>query len=75
MEQQVEIGSVSDSMEKLTKLCHEKAEQLTKTMIIENDVMVTFWTEDIPELICIATFSKNTNGNITYNLDFSQSTL
>lgn len=75
MEQQVTVGKVSDSMEKLKKLCHEKAEQMAKTMNIENNVEIPFWTADIPELICVATFSKGDDGNITFCLDFSQATL
>lgn len=73
MEKQVTVGKVSDSMEKLEKLCKEKAEKMVKTMT--TDAEVSFWTADIPELICIAKFSKGEDGNYNYTLDFSQSTL
>ena len=36
---------------------------------------VSFWTSDFPELICIGYFFKDKEGNIHYDLDFSQSTL
>ena len=36
---------------------------------------VSFWTSDFPELICIGNFFKEKDGNIHYDLDFSQSTL
>ena len=75
MDQNIHVGKVSDSMEKLTKLCNEKVEQMAKTMNIEKDVEIPFWTADFPELICVATFSKGKDGNITYKLDFSKSTL
>ena len=75
MEDQVTVGKVSDSMEKLTKLCNEKATKIAKTMRIENDIEISFWTADIPELICVAKFSKAAGNNVTFSLDFSQSTL
>lgn len=73
MEQQVKVGKVSDSMEQLTKLCNEKAAQMAATMAEESEV--TFWTADIPELICVAKFCKKDDGSIRYELDFEQSTL
>lgn len=73
MEKQVTVGKVSDSMEKLEKLCKKKAEKMVKTMTA--DAEVSFWTADIPELICIAKFCKGGDGNYNYTLDFSQSTL
>ena len=77
MEKQVSVGKVADSMEKLMQLCNEKAEQMTKTMAMNNGESqeVSFWTDDIPELICVGKFVKGNDGKTTYNLDFSQSTL
>lgn len=75
MEKQVSVGKVSDSMEKLTNHCKEKAALLAKSMSNNTEEIVTFWTGDIPELICVGKFSKSTDGKIVYNLDFSQSTL
>lgn len=73
MKQQVSVGKVSDSMEKLEQLCNEKAEQMATTMT--ENVEISFWTADIPELICIAKFCKGEDGKYAYTLDFSQSTL
>lgn len=73
MEKQVTVGKVSDSMEKLENLCKEKAERMVKKMTEETEV--SFWTADIPELICIAKFCKGVDGGFYYSLDFSQSTL
>ncbi len=73
MKQQVSVGKVSDSMEKLEQLCQEKAEKMAKTMT--GNAEVSFWTADIPELICVAEFNKGEDGKCTYKLDFSQSTL
>ena len=77
MEKQVTVGKVSDNMETLEKLCNEKAEQMAKTMAINSGESqeVSFWTGDIPELICVGKFVKGNDGKTTYNLDFSQSTL
>ncbi len=73
MRQDALVGSVNDNLEKLKKLCNEKAEQMAKTM--KEDFEVPFWTADIPELICIAKFNKKEDGSFAYILDFSQSTL
>lgn len=73
MKQEALVGSVNDNMEKLEKLCNEKAKQMAKT--IKKDSEVPFWTADIPELICIAKFNKKEDGSFAYTLDFSQSTL
>ncbi len=75
MEKQIKVGKVSDSMETLKKLCNVKAEQMAKSMNITNKMEVTFWTGDIPELICVGKFKKDADGKVTYNLDFSQATL
>ena len=73
MEQQVQVGKKSDSMEHLTELCKEKASQMAATMT--DEAQVSFWTSDKTELICIATFSRKTDGEMGFDLDFSQSTL
>ena len=75
MERQITVGKVSDNMETLEKLCNEKAGQMSKTMNITSETEITFWTGDIPELICIGIFKKDADGKVSYNLDFSQSTL
>lgn len=54
----------------------QKATELCKIIKLapEERKSVTFWTEDIPELVCVAEY-KNNNGLISFNLDYSQSTL
>lgn len=42
---------------------------------VQSEIVVPFWTEDFPELICTGTFHKNSLGEIVYELDFSESTL
>jgi len=73
----IECGKTTDSFEKLEMLCKEEAKKLSETIEISNSegISVTFWTSDIPELICVGNFSRNENGSIVYELDFSQSTL
>lgn len=71
---QVNVGKVTDSMEVLERLCHEKAKEMAET--ITENAEYTFWTSDIPaELICVARFNINEDGKCTYTLDFSQTTL
>lgn len=55
----------------------KKSEELKTKVEISNQsaTTVTFWTEDFPELICVARFKKDDKGNIVYELDFSESTL
>ena len=75
--QQICIGKTTDSFEVLKKLCEEKAKSLLLTMDFSSEPTksVSFWTSDFPELICIGIFFKEKEGNIHYDLDFSQSTL
>ena len=75
MEKQIKVGKVSDKMETLEKLCNKKAEQMSKTMNITGETVVTFWTGIIPELICVGIFKKGADGKVSFDLDFSQSTL
>jgi hypothetical protein len=77
MEQQEKVGKLSDNLDELTKLCNKRAKQIAKTITLNNceTKEVSFWTGDIPELICIGKFTKGINGEIAYSLDFSQSTL
>ena len=70
---QVEVGKVTDSMEVLERLCHEKAKEMAET--ITENAEYTFWTGIVGELICVARFNINEDGKCTYTLDFSQTTL
>ena len=76
-EQQICIGKTTDSFEMLKKLCEEKAKSLSLTLDFSSGSVksVSFWTSDFPELICIGNFFRGKDGNIHYDLDFSQSTL
>jgi len=75
----VRCGKTTDSMEKLERICKEEAEKLAKTIeLTEGDaISVPFWAAEpgFPELICVGVFSKDENGNVVYELDFSGSTL
>ena len=75
MENNIKIGKTSDSVSQLESLCIEKAEEMAKTICFSGDMFVSFWTEDFPELIGLCRFSKESDGTIVYDLDFSQSTL
>lgn len=73
----VKCGKTSDSFEYLKSICMKKSEELKTKVEISNQLATTiaFWTEDIPELICVARFKKDDKGNVVYELDFSESTL
>ena len=56
VEYSINVGKVSDSFDTLKRLCKEKADALVKSFSDQEveDVVVTFWTEGFPELICVA---------------------
>lgn len=71
------IGNVWNSLKDLNIMCNDKANEVIKYVELSEgeELEVVFWTEDIPELICIAKISKNEFGLPMYTLDYSQSTL
>jgi len=73
----ISIGKTTDSFENLQILSQREAEKISKTLEIEQGKKQSFafLTSDFPELICEATFSKDDEGNIVFNLDFEQTTL
>ena len=75
----VRCGKTMDSMEKRERICKEEAEKLAKTIeLAEGDtISVPFWAAEPGslELICVGVFIKDENGNVVYELDFSESTL
>uniref|UniRef100_A0AB33JFG1 Uncharacterized protein n=1 Tax=Prevotella sp. GTC17260 TaxID=3236796 RepID=A0AB33JFG1_9BACT len=73
----IKCGKTTNSFEELKTLCEKEADKLLKTMdfSIQSTISATFWTKDIPELICVGTFLKKESGEISYDLDFSQTTL
>ena len=73
----IHCGTTTDSFEKLKSICEKQANELKTKMDFsaQSEIVVSFWTEDFPELICTGTFRKNSLGEIGYELDFSESTL
>ena len=73
----IECGKTTDDFNLLETLCKEKAEQLAQTIQIseQDTISIPFWTTDFPEMICVGLFYKNKNGEICFELDFSQSTM
>lgn len=73
----IKCGKVTDGFEKLQENCKEEAERLLTTINVPGNTIVTvaFWTSGFPELIGVGKFTKDTNGKVVYNLDFSESTL
>lgn len=73
----IKCGKTTDGFEELKMLCEKEADKMLETIDVsyQSIVCVAFWTADIPELICIGNFSKEKDGGIRYNLDFSQTTL
>lgn len=75
--QSIHCGSADDNFEALKKTCETEASKLSRSLIIESGkvVEIPFWTNDIPELICIGKFALSDKGIVEYELDFSESTL
>lgn len=73
----IHCGSANDDYEHLKALCHAEAEKLAAELAAETaDAWeVPFWTEGLPELICVGTFWRTSDGTIAFELDFSQGTL
>lgn len=77
-EVRVHCGCSTDEFDELEALCEKEAQKLSTTIAFpegSSKVEVSFWTEDVPELICVGTFSKKRDGSVSYRLDFSESTL
>lgn len=73
---QIKFGKHSDSFEYLKSLTEEKAREISLMLNLEEgQKIVTFWTEDIPELIAVGSFEKKQNGEVFYDIDYSQTTL
>lgn len=73
----IKYGKTTNSFEELQTLCEKEADKLLKTMdfSLQSTISIAFWTTDIPELICIGNFLKKESGEVSYDLDFSQTTL
>ena len=74
---QIKCGKVRDGFEALTTLCEKEAQKLCSQLDIQANttVEVSFWTKDFPELIGVGRFTSDENRNITFVLDYSESTL
>lgn len=74
----IKCGQNSDSLEKLETLCLAEAEKLLPAIeIMSEKVSVPCWTNELgfAELIGVVNYSKDSNGNIVYEFDTSESTL
>ena len=74
---QIKCGKVRDGFDALTSLCEKEAQKLCTQLNIQPNttVEVSFWTKDFPELIGVGKFTADENRNITFVLDYSESTL
>lgn len=74
--QNITCGKVSQTFEKLQQVVKNKAEELSASIdLAEGEKKeFAFWTADFPELIGVGKFSK-VDGIITYELDYSETTL
>lgn len=73
----IHLGKHSDSFEDLQSLSEKEAKSLCSTLNLSvgEKKEVSFWTGGIPELIAVASFEKKLNGEVIYEIDYSQSTL
>ena len=72
---QIKCGKVRDGFDALTTLCEKEAQKLQLDIQANTTVEVSFWTKDFPELIGVGRFTSDENRNITFVLDYSESTL
>lgn len=73
----VQCGKPDDDFDVLKVICENEAQKLCKklTIIPGSSIIVPFWTKGFPELIGVGRFSKDGKGNISFVLDYSESTL
>lgn len=73
----IHLGKHGDSFEDLQLLSEKEAKSLCSTLNLSvgEKKEVSFWTGGIPELIAVASFEKKLNGEVIYEIDYSQSTL
>lgn len=74
---QIKCGKVADGLDTLIILCEKEAQKLCSQLNIQANttVEISFWTKDIPELIGIGRFTADEKRNITFVLDYSETTL
>lgn len=73
----IHLGKHGDSFEYLQTLAEKEAKFMCTTLdlAIGEKQEVVFWTNGIPELIAVVHFEKKPNGEVIYDMDYSQSTL
>lgn len=73
----IHCGKTTNSFEELKFICEQHSNELKHQLNVpaHEKIIVTFWTEDFPELICVGTFERNGLEEIIFTLDFSESTL
>lgn len=73
----ISIGKKNDSFETLKTMCNDKSIELMESVELNNgeEMEVTFWTADIPELIGKSKIVKNDAGILSFTLNFSSTTL
>lgn len=74
---QIKCGKVKDGFDALTTLCEKEAQKLCSQLNIQANttIEVSFWTKDFPELIGVGKFTADEKKNITFVLDYSETTL
>lgn len=72
----ISLGSVCDEFEALKAKCNDKAIELLDSIdLTQGEILeVVFWTADCPELIGVATFTKNDAGYTTFSIDYDSLT-
>lgn len=73
----IHLGKHGDSFEYLQSLSEKEAKSLCSTLELSTGEKkeISFWTDGISELIAVATFEKKSNGEVIYDMDYSQTTL
>lgn len=73
----IHLGKHCNSFEYLQSLTEKEAKSLCSTLNLSTGEKknISFWTDGIPELIAVASFEKKPDGEVVYEIDYSQSTL
>lgn len=71
------LGECFDDYEELQEMARHRADELAPTLGLNPNEFceLSFWTNGVPELICITRFECDANGYVSYVCDDSQSTL
>lgn len=71
------LGGCFDDYAELQEMAKQRASELVSTLGLNPNEFceISFWTNGVPELICITRFECDANGDVSYVCDDSQSTL